>query len=132
VKAAIVESDPRELGLRAILNFGHTVGHALEAASHYERFTHGEAVAVGMARALDLGDSLGITPRDVGARVRNVLETLGLDCTVPADLLRHAMTYLHGDKKREGQRLRFVLLENVGRARTEYVTPAQVSDLLTG
>ena len=78
VKARIVSRDEREAGLRAALNLGHTLGHGLEAATSYARYTHGEAVSLGMLAALALGQQLGITPGGLALRVRRLLDRLGL------------------------------------------------------
>lgn len=110
VKLGIVEADLREEGQRAFLNLGHTFGHALEAATGFQRYTHGEAVAWGIGKALQAGLSLGVTDpqmaREAAALLRSYgyrLEGLG----VPADDCRDA---LYRDKKRRDGELRFVLL----------------------
>jgi len=115
VKAAVVAADELELGRRAILNFGHTFGHAIENNLGYGQWLHGEAVAAGMVMAATLSD---LDPRD-GERLRNLLEAAGLPVAPPAadaDALRNAMGM---DKKVKGKQLRFVLLRQLGEA---YVT----------
>lgn len=130
IKAAVVEADPSEIGARAILNFGHTVGHALETASQYELYSHGEAVSIGMVIATRLGRAVGITPDDVGARVERLLVALGLPTQAPLDLLTSARAHLRGDKKRVGDILHFVVLTAMGEATVVPVTEAQVASVL--
>ena len=77
IKAEIVSADEREGGLRRVLNFGHTAGHALEAVSGYGRLRHGEAVALGMRVALALGEARGVTPAALARRVIGLLDRLG-------------------------------------------------------
>jgi 3-dehydroquinate synthase len=85
LKAQIVAEDERdERGLRALLNFGHTVGHAVEAALDYRQWLHGEAVAAGMCAEAELGSLLGITPREVATELRETLRTAGLPTRLPA------------------------------------------------
>lgn len=114
IKAEVVAADERETGRRAILNFGHTFGHALEAATSYERFLHGEAVAIGMTMAMALSVQLGRAEPGDAERVVALLRTLGLP-TQANDLqtapLRQAMGM---DKKvRDGQ-LRFIVCDGLG------------------
>lgn len=101
LKARVVAEDPNDtLGIRAKLNFGHTVGHALEAAGGYERLLHGEAVAIGMYVECKVGERLGVSAPGLSVRVRELLEAWGLPHTLPEFIEpRQAMTYLHLDKK---------------------------------
>lgn len=115
-KAAVVEADEREGGLRAILNFGHTLGHAVEKVAAYGTFLHGEAVAIGMVYAARLSEGvLGLPAADRG-RLEVLLGGIGLRLAAP-DLawpdLRQAMSV---DKKSEDRRPRFVLAERLGTA----------------
>ena len=102
VKADVVASDETESGRRAILNFGHTVGHALEAASGYG-LLHGEAVALGMVAALDLGAALGIGAPALADRARALLARLGL----PVDYERRfdAQAQARADRRQEAARI---------------------------
>jgi 3-dehydroquinate synthase len=116
LKARVVEQDEREeTGLRAILNFGHTIGHALEAVAGYgDRFHHGEAVAIGMIAECHLAERLGWIGAELTGRVQALVEAFGLPSTIP-DLDRaelfDAMTR---DKKNECGRIRFVLPRSMG------------------
>lgn len=123
IKAAIVTGDETERGQRAVLNFGHTVGHALEATLGYGALTHGEAVAIGMVAATQLSIRRGLCPPAVLPRLCQLLESLGLPIrppSVPESLLK-TVTY---DKKVRGGTIQFVLTCGVGS-----VTVAPVSDL---
>ena len=116
LKATVVERDETErTGLRAILNFGHTIGHAVEAVAGYGGgYQHGEAVAVGMVAEARLAERLGRTIPEVGDRLVAVLARLGLPVEAPGldpDFLIAAMTL---DKKNQGGRIRFVLPDRIG------------------
>ncbi|MEE2729654.1 MAG: 3-dehydroquinate synthase [Pseudomonadota bacterium] len=117
IKAEVVAADEREGGLRAILNLGHTFGHAIEAAQGYGQWLHGEAVGAGMVMALDLSARLGfVTPQAV-ARGREIIAGAGLPVMGPADM--SVATYLEKmavDKKNVDARIRLVLLKSVGEA----------------
>ena len=125
IKARVVTEDERETtGLRMLLNYGHTIGHALEAASGYGRYLHGEAVAIGMTGAAMLGHRVGVTPHGVVERQRALLQRFGLPDRfeeVPLASVLDAMTL---DKKHSAGELRWVLLEDVGRARVHGPVPA--------
>ena len=118
VKARIVTSDPREAGARRLLNFGHTAGHAFEAAGGYRRLRHGEAVAWGIAAALEIsGDRAGLAAGDA-ARIRGILGRLGPFPEPERDAARLA-PFLALDKKSSARGLAGVVLEGIGRARVE-------------
>jgi len=114
VKAGIVTRDEREAGERAFLNFGHTLGHALEAEGAFHRLTHGEAVSLGMVAALRLGERLGVTPRAEAARVVRLLQRLGLPTDLEAQPLEAALQLVGLDKKRRAGSVRVVLLRALG------------------
>jgi 3-dehydroquinate synthase len=127
IKARVVEQDEREDGLRAILNFGHTVGHALESLTHYQTYTHGEAIALGMVSAALIGEGVGITrPEDTKVLV-DLLLAAGFAVRLDA---RHSVPeivrLLIWDKKSIGGSARFVLMEAVGRATPGHVVPETV------
>ncbi len=114
LKALIVSADPKERGLRAILNYGHTIGHAIEAVTGYEDYLHGEAVSVGMMGAARIAERMGILDNEVVARQADVLRTLGLPLAAPGVNAEAVMETMLLDKKVEAGRLRFVLLEEIG------------------
>ena len=124
IKAWVVERDETEQGLRAILNYGHTVGHALEATTGYRRFSHGEAVAVGMAVAARLAERLGMLAAPEAERIRDLLVRVGLPVTIPADVsTEELLEALYRDKKVVGGRLTFVLPVNIGEVRVRRDVP---------
>ncbi len=109
VKLGVVERDPREKGERKLLNLGHTFGHGVEAAGGFSRFTHGEAVAVGMAYAFRLARNLGRVGDEAVARAEEAIAGAGLPVRVPAATARRAVTLMGHDKKRTAAGLRWVL-----------------------
>ncbi len=116
IKAAVVAQDERESDIRAILNFGHTFGHAIEAATAYERFLHGEAVALGMLVAADCSHRLGMIGADVPKRIMALLAAAGLPVDVPRIGAAKASDLMRMDKKVRAGAVRLVLLAEIGRA----------------
>jgi 3-dehydroquinate synthase len=112
IKAAVVTEDEREAGRRAILNFGHTFGHAIERCQGYGEWLHGEAVAAGMVMAAKLSD---IDPTEF-KRLHGLLGRAGLPVTAPPIAAADLLAAMGMDKKVHGKQLRFVLLESLGRA----------------
>ena len=117
IKADVVARDEREGGIRALLNLGHTFGHAIEASQGYGQWLHGEAVAAGMVMAADLSQRLGwLTVKDV-ATVRDLINEARLPCNGPADMtIDDYFRYMSVDKKVKEGRMRFVLLKKIGEA----------------
>jgi 3-dehydroquinate synthase len=119
IKAGIVAQDARESGLRRILNFGHTLAHGLEAVTRYGRLLHGEAVALGMVFAAELGEALGHTQPGTTRRIESLLEAYGLAAR-PSGLLRPSSRRLveamARDKKKGPGGIRWVFLSRVGEA----------------
>ncbi|GLB57990.1 3-dehydroquinate synthase [Cytobacillus sp. NCCP-133] len=115
IKGRIVALDEKESGVRAYLNFGHTLGHAIEAEKGYGGWTHGESVAVGMVFALELSRKiLGLT-FDIG-EFQNWLSSLGYQAVLPHELSHESLLErMKQDKKSEGQKVRFVLLQEIGK-----------------
>ena len=116
IKAWVVSQDEREAGLRAILNFGHTFGHAIESGMGYGVWLHGEAVGCGMVMAAELSTRLGLISREHATRVTRLVERAGLPVRGPALGLEGYLEPMRIDKKSEGGEIRFVLLEGPGRA----------------
>jgi 3-dehydroquinate synthase len=112
LKAEVVAEDEREAGRRAILNFGHTFGHAIEHCQGYGEWLHGEAVAAGMVMAAELS---GLDPADLD-RLRNLLEAAGLPASPPAIGAQEMLMAMGMDKKVMQKQLRFVLLRKLGEA----------------
>jgi len=119
IKADVVAQDEREAGLRAILNFGHTFGHAIEAALGYGQWLHGEAVAAGMCMAAELSRRLGKVDSAFVQRLRALIARAGLPVQAPVlDAQDNAGAWLHHmrvDKKAQGGNIRFVLIDSPGR-----------------
>jgi 3-dehydroquinate synthase len=124
IKAEVVEKDERDEGLRAILNFGHSVGHALEALTNYRVYRHGEAIAIGMVSACLIGEAMGVTDPSVTEAISDVLVRAGFPIHLderlyPNDVIR----LLALDKKAVGGQVRFVLLERLGKATIGHIVP---------
>jgi 3-dehydroquinate synthase len=113
IKAAVVEQDERDHGVRGILNFGHTVGHALEAVTGYGQLQHGEAVAIGMVTAARLSYQMGLCSEEVPGRIARFLERVGLPTQLPVsvDILLDSIVY---DKKLKDKINYFVLTKDIG------------------
>ena len=114
LKAMVVSEDERESGKRMILNYGHTIGHGLEAAMGYQSLLHGEAVAIGMMGAALLSERLDLISEDVVARQRVLLQRFGLPTTCPGVDAASVTTAMELDKKVRDKAVRWVLLEGIG------------------
>jgi len=116
-KAAIVAADEKESGIRAILNLGHTFGHAIETATGYGSWLHGEAVATGMLMAADLSWRMGMLPVETVSGLRQLLETAGLPVIPPDSIdVEQYLSLMSRDKKASQGEIRFILLESLGKA----------------
>ncbi|WP_016914850.1 3-dehydroquinate synthase [Vreelandella stevensii] len=134
IKADIVAEDETEQGVRALLNLGHTFGHAIEAHQGYGNWLHGEAVGAGMAMAATLSCQLGWITEDALARTRSVIESAGLPLAAPRDMSADDfLVRMRLDKKNVDARLRLVLLKALGDACVSDATPPELlTELLTG
>ena len=132
IKASIVGRDERESGVRALLNFGHTFGHAIEAGVGYGHWLHGEAVGCGMVMAADLSVRLGLIDAALAARVKDIVARAGLPVRGPALGVQRYMELMRLDKKAEDGEMRFVVLEALGRAALRPVPPDLVALVLEG
>jgi 3-dehydroquinate synthase len=126
VKAAVVAQDERETGVRVQLNFGHTLGHAVEALRGYRGVLHGEAVSIGMVFAARRSEALGIAPEGLAERLRALLVRAGLPTELPPFPRRAYLEALRVDKKRQDARIRFVVLKGIGAADTVALRPEEV------
>jgi 3-dehydroquinate synthase len=125
IKAQVVSRDERESGLREILNFGHTFGHALETVTNYRVYQHGEAVAWGMMAAALLGHEIGLTPADEVSRIVSLVRRMAPLppwSNVPPKKIIAAM---HSDKKTRAGKLRFVLARKIGKAESHDNVPLE-------
>jgi 3-dehydroquinate synthase len=131
IKALVVERDENEEDVRSILNFGHTLGHAIEATTGYSAILHGEAVSVGMVAACRLSLKKGFCSDSTVTRVKNLLARFGLptelDRSIPRDNLVSAMTL---DKKAQDGLIKFVGIEGIGRTRFVKLRPDDVLNAL--
>jgi len=127
LKAAVVERDEREAELRHVLNYGHTIGHALEAATGYDRFAHGEAVSLGIVAEARLARRLGVADDETVTRQERLLEALGLPVRTSAIDVEPVVSAMAHDKKAKDGRVPFVLAPRIGGFRLVYdVPPADV------
>ncbi len=128
-KADVVQRDETEQGERALLNFGHTFGHALETASHYTALLHGEGVAIGMLLAARLAERLGMSTPTARERLQRLLEKFSLPVTMPPQTDAHALLALMRlDKKNTADTLRLILWRGIGHA--EIVSNVDAADVL--
>ncbi len=132
IKAWVVGQDERESGLRAILNFGHTFGHAIEAGLGYGQWLHGEAVACGMVLASELSVQLGLVPDAFAQRMRHLVERAGLPVRAPELGSQRWLELMSVDKKAQDGEIRFVLIEAPGRAVLRPAPDALVRRVLAG
>ncbi len=133
LKASVVERDERESELRHVLNYGHTIGHALEAATGYARFAHGEAVALGIAAEARLALRLGLASADTVTRQERLLAAVGLPVRAPAIDADRVVAAIARDKKARDGRVPFVLAPRIGAFRLVYDVPeADVRAVLAG
>ncbi len=126
IKAEVVARDEREGGLRRLLNFGHTLGHAIEKHARYRGILHGEAVAIGMVFAAERSEALGTAPAGTAGRLAALLERAGLPTRVPDRPRKAYLAALGVDKKREGAGIHFVVLKGIGRAGTVSLRPDEI------
>jgi shikimate kinase / 3-dehydroquinate synthase len=116
IKADVVRQDEKEGGLRAILNFGHTFGHAIEAGLGFGTWLHGEAVGCGMVMAADLSCRLGMMDKHSKERIAALVEAAGLPVKAPDLGIERWLELMQVDKKNEGGQIKFILLQPLGKA----------------
>ena len=126
IKAATVSADEREGDRRRILNFGHTLGHALETVTRYRRYQHGEAVAIGMVAAAGLASHLGLADKTVHGRIKDLVTRAALPSEMPRHPVASLISAMRQDKKVKAQQIHFVLPTEIGKVT---VVPVQDSDL---
>lgn len=130
IKSAVVSADEREGGIRAILNFGHTFGHAIEAGMGYGEWLHGEAVGCGMVMGADLSQRLNQISKSELDRLTKIIQSVNLPITPPKLGATRYMELMQVDKKTEGRQIRYVLLEKMGKAQIKSVPDAIVLETL--
>jgi len=131
-KADIVAADERETGIRALLNYGHTFGHAIEAGLGFGNWLHGEAVSAGMVLAAKLSQRMGLLARHDVTRVIDTLSRAGLPVAAPEFGIERYRALMGHDKKVEGGRIRFVLLKRLGDAFVADNVPADALNEVLG
>jgi 3-dehydroquinate synthase len=132
VKIAIVSEDETEKDRRRILNFGHTLAHALEAQTQFSTLLHGEAVSIGLVFAYALSTALGIARQESALRVRELLLSFGLPVSLPSVNPDELISLMHRDKKATANRLTFVLLKDIGQVTiVENIDPELVKRVIT-
>ena len=132
IKAEIVEKDEKDLGLRSILNYGHTVGHAIESTSDF-KVQHGEAVAIGMLIAARISNKLGILDKNELIRLKSVIKRAGLPTQMPNLEVVKIIQAIEHDKKVLRGKIRFILPESIGSAFiTDEVSLSLVEEILVG
>jgi 3-dehydroquinate synthase len=128
LKVMVVEEDEEEAEYRAILNFGHTIGHAVETLTEYRKFLHGEAISIGMVAAARLSRRRGLLAPLVEQRIVALLRAVGLPTAVPGDLGDDELAIaIEADKKAGGGTIRFVCIEEIGRTRFESLIAADIA-----
>jgi 3-dehydroquinate synthase len=127
IKARIVEQDEHEDDYRAVLNFGHTIGHALEVATGYRKFLHGEAVAIGMAKAASISLRHGFCDAQTVERICRLLEKIGLPVDLPKNVAKESLLQgMEVDKKSAGGKIKFVICAGIGKTCFYSLSPAEV------
>ena len=132
IKAGVVAEDERDTGLRNILNYGHTIGHAIESVSDF-KMRHGQAVAIGMVAAARISNKMGMLADDELVRLKNLIARAGLPAEIPDLEKEKIIQAMKHDKKVLKDKVRFVLLKSIGRALvTDEVSPSLVEEVLAG
>jgi 3-dehydroquinate synthase len=128
IKAEVVEKDERESDYRAVLNFGHTVGHAVESVTDYKEFLHGEAVAIGMIQAAAISVRQGLCDRESFRRIHRLVAKAGLPTEIPERIEpQELIERMEIDKKAAGGKIRFILCEGIGKTRFQSLAPAEIA-----
>lgn len=126
LKASIIQEDEKEHGKRALVNYGHTVGHALEAITHYKKYSHGQAVSIGMHAAAIISHRMGcLEKKDLDAQ-QELLEKIGLPSILPDVPLEKLLAIMRKDKKSANGKINFVILEGIGRGNYGVNVPEQL------
>ncbi|TMB73106.1 MAG: 3-dehydroquinate synthase [Deltaproteobacteria bacterium] len=127
IKARVVEKDEREDDYRAVLNFGHTIGHALEAVTDYRKYLHGEAVGIGMAQATAISVHQGFCDQRSLERIRKLIRKAGLPADIPPDVSRQSLIQsMEVDKKSAEGRIKFVMCAGIGRTCFHSLAPGEI------
>jgi 3-dehydroquinate synthase len=132
IKAKVVERDERESSYRMVLNFGHTLGHAVEALTGYSQFKHGEGIAIGMVYAAKLSCQLGKCSEKVVRKIQALVEKFGLPSRLPDFPASEYIETMYRDKKAHDRKIRFILVKDIGTVEiVDYVAEADIQKALT-
>jgi 3-dehydroquinate synthase len=127
IKAKVVEKDEREDEYRAVLNFGHTVGHALEAATHYHKYLHGEAIGIGMVQAAVISAQQGFCDQRSLERIQKLIRKAGLPMEIPREVsIEKLIQSLELDKKAAGGKVKFVMCAGIGKTCFHGLTSGEI------
>ncbi len=127
IKATVVEKDEREEDCRSVLNFGHTIGHALESLTGYEKFLHGEAVAIGMAQAASISVRQEFCDKESLQRIHRLIGRAGLPIDIPSHIKpQELVKRMEVDKKSVEGKIKFVLCAGIGKTRFQWLSPEQI------
>ena len=127
IKAKVVEKDERESDYRSVLNFGHTIGHALESLTGYQSLLHGEAIAIGMVQAAILSAKEGACDGESVQRIRRLFQAAGLPTEIPADIkTAELVKRMELDKKSAGGKIKFILCAGIGKTRFHWFSPEEI------
>lgn len=131
IKKKIVEKDEKDLGLRMILNFGHTLGHAIEKYFNYEKYTHGEAVSIGMHYITKVSEELGYTKRGASDKILDILKKYEIDYNIPSMNMKEVLDIIALDKKNLHKGINLILLKEIGEAFIEKMELEHLGEVFT-
>lgn len=131
IKVKVVEEDVRDVGARMVLNFGHTIGHAVERYYHYEKYTHGEGVAIGMVRLTRNTEKMGITQPGTADRIRHLLEKYNIPTEDPISD-QYILEGITMDKKKRGNQMTLVIVPEIGKSLLKKVDFADLRPYVKG
>ena len=130
IKATIVEDDEKDTGDRMLLNYGHTIGHAIEQFFNFTKYSHGEVVAMGMYTITKLGEELGMTKTGTSSAIKDILIKYNLPWTLPEMKSENVIETISHDKKNIGGSMNFILIESIGNSFIEKIDKAKIEDYL--
>ncbi|HEY8804639.1 MAG TPA: 3-dehydroquinate synthase [Clostridium sp.] len=132
IKAAIVEVDEKDTGERMLLNYGHTIGHAIEQFYNFTKYSHGEAVAMGTYSITKLGEELGMTRVGTSIAIKDILVKYNLPWMLPEINSEDIIETISHDKKNIGESMNFILIESIGNSFIEKINKTKIKDYLKG
>lgn len=133
IKQDMVQQDEKDKGVRMLLNFGHTLGHAIEAYYNYESITHGHAVAIGMVTLTEIAENQGLTEKGTAAKIRDCLSSQNLPSALKyTEAYESILSYIKKDKKQLNDQLHVVILETIGKSATYKTDNSFFSQLKSG